>query len=192
MWPLGKLAQLLHVSHTSAFARCLLAVPGILAGTGLAALCYRLAGPGRARGFAGAAARASPALLYVTGVWKQMDMVYLFFSGGLLCRAGKAAYPCGGPLLGARRWPLKPQALILGPVLAVCVLAHAWFHPRRHAALFPGRRRQGARPCARTYCGLPFFGFSGLLAGLWEKYFPPRKATPASLSAANWFFPAGR
>ena len=188
LWPLGKLAQLLHVSHTSAFARCLLAVPGILAGTGLAALCYRLAGPGRARGFLlGAAAGASPALLYVTGVWKQMDMVYLFFLvacfAALEKRRTLAAALCWGAALA-----LKPQALILGPVLAVCVLAHAWFHPRRHAALFRAAGAGAAALVPALVCGLPFFGFSGLLAGLWEKYFSTAQSYPyASLSAANWF-----
>ena len=110
LWPLGKLAQLLHISHASAFARCLLAAPGILAGVGLAALCYRLAGPGRARGFVlGVAAGASPALLYVTGVWKQMDMVYLLFLVACFAALGKrrlfAAALCWGAALA-----LKPQA----------------------------------------------------------------------------------
>lgn len=188
LWPLGKLAQLLQLSHTSAFARCLLAVPGILAGTGLAALCYRLAGPGRARGFLlGVAAGASPALLYVTGVWKQMDMVYLFFLAACFAALEKrrtlAAALCWGAALA-----LKPQALILGPVLAVCVLARAWFQPRRRAALCRAAGAGAAALVPVLVCGLPFFGFSGLLAGLWEKYFSTAQSYPyASLSAANWF-----
>lgn len=105
LWPLGKLAQLLHISHASAFARCLLAAPGILAGVGLAALCYRLAGPGRARGFVlGVAAGASPALLYVTGVWKQMDMVYLLFLVACFAALGKRRL-LPQRSAGAQRWP---------------------------------------------------------------------------------------
>ena len=168
LWPLGKLAQLLHISHASAFARCLLAAPGILAGMGLAALCYRLAGPGRARGFVlGVAAGASPALLYVTGVWKQMDMVYLLFLVACFAALGKrrffAAALCWGAALA-----LKPQALILGPVLAVCVLADAWYSPKRLAALGRAAGAGAAALVPALVCGLPFFGGSGLLPGLFE------------------------
>ena len=188
LWPLGKLAQLLHISHARAFARCLLAAPGILAGVGLAALCYRLAGPGRARGFVlGVAAGASPALLYVTGVWKQMDMVYLLFLVACFAALGKrrlfAAALCWGAALA-----LKPQALILGPVLAVCVLADAWYSPKRLAALGRAAGAGAAALVPALVCGLPFFGVSGLLPGLFEKYFSTAQSYPyASLSAANWF-----
>lgn len=190
LWPLGKLAQLLHVSHTSAFARCLLAVPGILAGTGLAALCYRLAGPGRARGFLlGAAAGASPALLYVTGVWKQMDMVYLFFLvacfAALEKRRTLAAALCWGAALA-----LKPQALILGPVLAVCVLAHAWFHPRRHAALFRAAGAGAAALVPALVCGLAFLRlFRAACGAVGKNIFPPRKATPTPALVRQTGFP---
>lgn len=188
LWPLGKLAQLLQLSHTSAFARCLLAVPGILAGTGLAALCYRLAGPGRARGFLlGVAAGASPALLYVTGVWKQMDMVYLFFLAACFAALEKrrtlAAALCWGAALA-----LKPQALILGPCwLCACWRAHG--SNRGAAPRFAGPQAPERPPLCPCLCAAcPFFGFSGLLAGLWEKYFSTAQSYPyASLSAANWF-----
>lgn len=188
LWPIGKLALWLQFSYTGAFARCLLAIPGIAAGIGLAVLCYRLAGPGRATGFAaGTIAGASPALIYVTGVWKQLDLVYLFFLVACFAVLQRKRLFAAAALWGIAL-AFKPQALMLGPVLAACALAQAWYSSRRIAGL-------GRVVCAGALalvpalvCGVPFFGVSGLWRGLLEKYFSTAQSYPyASLSAANWF-----
>ncbi len=188
LWPIGKLALWLQLNYTGSFARCIIAAPGIAANVGIAFLCYRLAGPRHARGFiTGTIVGACPALFYVAGVWKQMDTVYLFFLAACFVFLQKKNIWAAAILWGIAL-ALKPQALILGPVLAICILAQAWYSTRRAAAL-------GHAVCAGVLslvpaliCGIPFFGFSGLGSGLLEKYFSTAQSYPyASLSAANWF-----
>ncbi len=110
-----------------------------------------------------------------------------FVSGCLLCRAGENGAFCRSALLGRSAGP-EPQALILGPVLAVCVLADAWYSPKRLAALGRAAGAGAAALVPALVCGLPFLGFRGFCPACLKNISPQRKSYPyASLSAANWF-----
>lgn len=188
LWPLGKLAQLLQLSHTSAFARC---PAGCARNPGRDRAGRPVLPPCRARPcarlFAGRCRRGQPCAFVCDRRVEADGYGVSVFSGGLLCRAGKATHPCGALCWGAAL-ALKPQALILGPCwLCACWRAHG--SNRGAAPRFAGPQAPERPPLCPCLCAAcPFFGFSGLLAGLWEKYFSTAQSYPyASLSAANWF-----
>lgn len=135
-----------------------------------------------------------PMMLFDTAVWKQVDGA---FSLPLI-----ACFV----LLEDRRWlqsallygvalAIKPQALIAGPVLALCFLAGI---TRESDVL--GRLRALGRTVASALialavpmaAGLPFFGVTDLLPSLWEKYLGTASSYPyATVNAFNWFAALG-
>ncbi len=135
-----------------------------------------------------------PMMLFDTAVWKQVDGA---FSLPLI-----ACFV----LLEDRRWlqsallygvalAIKPQALIAGPVLALCFLAGI---TRESDVL--GRLRALGRTAASALialavpmaAGLPFFGVTDLLPSLWEKYLGTASSYPyATVNAFNWFAALG-
>ncbi len=138
----------------------------------------------------------NPLFRFDTGIWKQIDgavMVPL-----LLCVW----------LLEKRRWlpaaalyglalAIKPQALLAGPVLAVCFLAgvaDAWGGGARARLRAVGRCAGGAAlalAVPRGF-GLPFFGAARLLPSLAAKYFSTASGYPyATINAFNWFAALG-
>ncbi len=118
----GKIARLLGIGYGNKAMGLLLSVVPIACDLAAAALIGRIAVRycGAPVGLAAAASAAfCPALLYDTGIWKQMDGVLCFLMVAcfwLLCQkkwlAGAAVY---GLALA-----VKPQPLLLGPALAVC------------------------------------------------------------------------
>lgn len=135
-----------------------------------------------------------PMMLFDTAVWKQVDGA---FSLPLI-----ACFV----LLEDRRWlqsallygvalAIKPQALIAGPVLALCFLASI-----ARESDVPGRLRALGRTVASALialavpmaAGLPFFGVTDLLPSLWEKYLGTASSYPyATVNAFNWFAALG-
>ncbi len=123
----GKIARLLGIGYGNKAMGLLLSVIPIACDLATAALIGRIAVRycGAPVGLATAASAAfCPALLYDTGIWKQMDGVLCFLMVAcfwLLCQkkwlAGAAVY---GLALA-----VKPQPLLLGPALAVCFAAAA-------------------------------------------------------------------
>lgn len=122
LWFVGKIAALFSLDLTGkAFTLLLAAVP-ILCDVGTAMLIWyigmRFLDEKRALRLAMMAAFCPP-LLYDTAVWKQVDGVFtlcILLVFWLLCR--KRYLPSA--LLYGLALAIKPQALLLGPVLAVC------------------------------------------------------------------------
>ncbi len=133
----------------------------------------------------------NPLLLYDTGVWKQIDGAFALPL--LLCFL----------LLEQRRYlpaavwfglalAIKPQALLFGPVLAVCFLAGIALEKDKYRALgrcFGGAALALVPPLA---AGLPFFGAVQLVPKLIEKYTGTMSGYPyASINAFNWLAALG-
>ena len=134
-----------------------------------------------------------PLTLYDTGVWKQIDGAFALPL--LLCfllLEGKRYLPaalCYGVALA-----IKPQALLAGPVLALCFLigileAHRQGGAKAALAAV-GKTLGGAALalCPPLLAGLPFYGVQGLFGSLFEKYIGTSSSYPyASINAFNWF-----
>lgn len=198
LWVLGAVALLRRLLHSgTVLDRVLLALVPALCDCGCTALIWEV---GRRHIREEKAVRRlalfaafCPVMLFDTGVWKQIDGVFALPL--LLCFA----------LLERRRWlpaalcygialAVKPQALLAGPVLAVCFLAGV-------PGAKPGRRLQAVLriPAGAAIAllppllaGLPFFGMRGLVSGLLEKYFGTATSYPyATINAFNWFMALG-
>ena len=110
-----------------------------------------------------------PLLLFDTAVWKQIDGAFALPL--LLCfyLLEKRRYLPAAVLYGVAL-AIKPQALLFGPVLAVCFLAAIVQEENRFRAFlrcFGGAALALFPPLA---LGLPYFGLTNLLPKLLEKY----------------------
>lgn len=198
---IGRLMRLFGLQFTQKPAAMLMALPPILCDLGLTALVYSIGKKnlGRRAGlWLAALAAFCPALLFDSAVWRQIDGVLC------LCMAGVFW------LLEQKRWlpaaflygialAVKPQPLLLGPVLAVCFLQPLFAAGREKdpAKKAPARRRAltngllGALlpPLA---AGLPFRPHGGLLALLAEKYWGTAQSYPyAGINACNLYAALG-
>ncbi len=199
LWVLGAAALLrraLGLPYGGAGARVLLALVPAACDAAITALVFwtgRRRMPDRPRfvWYVTLFTAFDPLLFYATGVWGQVDSAYLLPL--LLCFC----------LLEEKRWlpaalaygaalAVKPQALLAGPVLAVCFAAAV-------ADAVPQGRRAVGRAVGRIFGGaalalapaavlaLPFFGAAGLVPGLLEKYLGTGTSYPyASVNAFNW------
>lgn len=171
---LGKIAQLLSIPYGSKALAVLLSLVPIGCDLGLAFLLYKIGtqnfGPKAGRYFAAFAAFCPP-LLYDTGVWKQVDGVLCFLMVLCFWLLSQRRFVWGAAVFGLAL-AIKPQPLLLGPVLAVCFLQEVL-------------RQKDARSVRRAVgtcfaglavslgvvliCALPY-GFSQGLGWLVEKY----------------------
>jgi dolichyl-phosphate-mannose-protein mannosyltransferase len=149
-----------------------------------------------------------PALLFDTAIWKQIDGAFLLPM--LLCvlfleeqRYYRSALAFGIALA------IKPQALLLGPVMAATFLIpviNAASHGGRASAVAAKSETVAAESESLTAAilrvitgtaialapalllGLPFFGFSNLIPGLIAKYTETSASYPyATVNAFNFF-----
>lgn len=128
MWVLrflGWLAEILGIPYGSALHALYIKIPAILADTGLACLAYKLAGkhgwsPRRALAFAAIIA-LNPVLSFLTGGWGQVDSILILalLAPFYLIRDNKRIL--AGAVYGLAIL-IKPQALMMGPVLAAVYL----------------------------------------------------------------------
>lgn len=132
-----------------------------------------------------------PLMLFDTGVWKQIDGA--FSLPLLLCfllLEGKKYLPAA--LLYGVALAIKPQALLAGPVLAVCFLlgiAADRDKPRAVGRVLGGAALALVPP---LLAGLPFYGFRELIPRLLEKYFGTVIGYPyATINAFNWMAALG-
>ena len=128
LWPAGKIISLFDLPYDSGLAALALGVIPVICDIVSALLIGQIAkqyaGP-KAGAMFTACAAFCPALLYDTGVWKQID--------GVLCLLMVA---CFWLLMKNRRLAaavvfglalaVKPQPLLLGPVFAVCYVVAAF------------------------------------------------------------------
>lgn len=125
LWGVGALLRLFHLQLPQVGAVLVMAIPPMVCDLALAVVIWKIGqkhlGQRQALWLAAFGAFC-PALLYDTGVWKQVDGViclFLVLTFWLLEEKKflLAAFTYG---LGLA---LKPQALLLGPVLALCFLS---------------------------------------------------------------------
>lgn len=191
---------LLGVTGDSVPGRVLLALVPSLCDCAMAALVYREAlhgvkDPAQARRM-GIFTAFCPLLLFATGVWKQVDAAFalpLLVCFWLLERRRylPAAFLYGVALA------IKPQALLAGPVLALCFVlgvADAVSRDRKAVARAVGRIFGGAALALAVplAAALPFYGPVRLLPALAQKYFATASGYPyATINAFNWFAALG-
>ena len=198
LWLAAALRSALGIASGSGLSRLILAVVPAACDCACAALVWQAA----VRHLPDPAARRrltlftafSPLLLFATGVWGQVDAALTLPL--LACFA----------LLEQKRWlpaaflygvalAIKPQALLAGPVLAVCFLAGILAAPGRGGKLrMAGRTLAGAALALAPalLAGLPFFGITGLVPGLVAKYVDTSGSYPyAAVNAFNWFAALG-
>ncbi|HJD20778.1 MAG TPA: phospholipid carrier-dependent glycosyltransferase [Candidatus Gemmiger faecigallinarum] len=198
LWLAAALRSALGIAAGSGLSRLLLAVVPAACDCACAALIWQAAvrhlpDPAAQRRLTLFAA-FSPLLLFATGVWGQVDAALTLPL--LACFA----------LLEQKRWlpaallygvalAIKPQALLAGPVLAVCFLAGIAAAPDRTARLRAIGRTAGGAALALLpvlAAGLPFFGPADLIPGLLSKYTATAGGYPyATINAFNWFAALG-
>ena len=132
-----------------------------------------------------------PLLLFDTAVWKQIDGAFALPL--LLCfyLLEKRRYLPAAVLYGVAL-AIKPQALLFGPVLAVCFLVAIVQEENRFRAFlrcFGGAALALFPPLA---LGLPYFGLTNLLPKLLEKYAGTAASYPyATINGFNWLAALG-
>ena len=192
--------SLFGLAGDSAVSRVLLALVPSACDCAIAALVYReaLQGVGdRPQALRmGLFTAFCPLMLFATGIWKQVDAAFalpLVLCFWLLERRRflPAAFLYGVALA------IKPQALLAGPVLALCFLlgaADAVGQGSKALARAVGRIFGGAALALAVplAAGLPFYGPARLIPALIEKYITTTSGyLYASVNAFNWFAALG-
>lgn len=194
LWLVGELRAALHLGFEDKGTYLLLTLLPALcdcAGAGLVWWAGRRSGADdRAVLLLSAFTAFDPLLLFDTAAWKQIDGA--FSLPLLLCflllerRRWLPAALCYGAALA-----IKPQALIAGPVLAVCFLVPLFTRRDKAAGLARCLLGAAAALLPPLLAALPFFGIAGL-GGLWDKYFGTASSYPyASVNAFNWLAALG-
>lgn len=191
LWAAGKAARVLGLAYQSKGLALVLGAVPILCDLGLAALVWRIArrflGGPRALRLAAFAAFCPP-LLYDTGVWKQVDGVFALALVEAFWLLHEKKYLPAAAVYGLAL-AIKPQALLLGPVLAVCFLAPLLTQRQPRGALrVLGRTALGAGISVAVVwlCSLPFQGAQQPAGWLLEKYTGTVNSYPyASLNGFN-------
>ena len=187
----GKMMELLQVHYLQKKALLLLAFVPTLADVALVWVLYHIARPGHGHRLAvrfAAAAAFCPVLLFNTAVWKQIDSVFALVVVLCFWMLEQGRYLPGAALYGLAL-AIKPQALLAGPVLAVCFLRPllaAKTNPQRVSAVKNGALGVMCAVLPPCLLGLPFWGLAGLVEGLVTKYFTTTSSYPyASVNAFN-------
>ena len=195
LWVLGLVGAIraaLHIAYESKWTYFLLALVPSLCDCGLAWLVYRTAkrsswGVKEHTALVLTAFTAfNPLMLFDTGVWKQIDGAFALPLVLCFVLLEQRRYLPAAVLYGVAL-AIKPQALLFGPVLAVCYLAAITLEKDRLRAF--GRCFGGAAlallPPLLT--GLPFFGVVQLIPKLIDKYTGTMSGYPyATINAFNW------
>ena len=198
LWVLGLVGAIraaLHIAYESKWTYFLLALVPSLCDCAAAALVYTTARRAELREHAAMILAAftafNPLMLFDTAVWKQIDGAFTLPL--LLCflLLEQRRYLPAAVLYGVAL-AIKPQALLFGPVLAVCYLAAIALEKDRLRAF--GRCFGGAAlallPPLLT--GLPFFGVVQLIPKLIDKYTGTMSGYPyAAINAFNWLAALG-
>ena len=200
LWVLGLVGAIraaLHIAYESKWTYFLLALVPSLCDCGLAWLVYRAA-KRSSRGVKEHTALVltaftafNPLMLFDTGVWKQIDGAFALPLVLCFVLLEQRRYLPAAVLYGVAL-AIKPQALLFGPVLAVCYLAAITLEKDRLRAF--GRCFGGAAlallPPLLT--GLPFFGVVQLIPKLIDKYTGTMSGYPyATINAFNWLAALG-
>ena len=186
----GKLLGLLKLSFTEPAAWLVMSLPPILSAGGIVWVLWRIGLPRigeKAALRVAAFAAFGPSLVYCTGVWMQIDEVF--------CLLILLAFRCiaEGRFFAGCVWygvalTVKPQALLAGPVLAVCALAPLLERGLAPDALVKAAKRGfGGAACALAPVALlmPVYGVGP--GWMLEKYAGTTQSYPyATINAFNW------
>lgn len=195
LWLVGAGMKLFQLSYLQKSAAVLLCLVPSLADCAIAAVLYRLSEPRwgqRCALWFAAAAAFCPVLLYDAAVWKQIDGPFALLI--LLCFALLEQGTSRRSMLSAAVYyglalAVKPQALLAGPVLAVCFLrplVQGRDAKSRRAALSTLALGVACALAPVVLCALPFYGFGALGSGLARRYFSTAQSYPyASIDAFN-------
>ncbi len=198
LWVLGLVGAIraaLHIAYESKWTYFLLALVPSLCDCAAAALVYTTARRAELREHTAMILAAftafNPLMLFDTAVWKQIDGAFALPL--LLCflLLEQRRYLPAAVLYGVAL-AIKPQALLFGPVLAVCYLAAIATEQDRLRAF--GRCFGGAALALLPplVTGLPFFGLAQLAPKLLEKYTSTMSGYPyATINAFNWLAALG-
>lgn len=185
--PVGALLRGLHIQAETKAAALMLGLLPALADVGLAALIWRIARPKMAAQLAfrlAALAAFAPGLWYCSSVWGQVDSLFLLPLTACFWLMEEGYYLPAAALYGTAL-AIKPQALLLAPVMAVCYLLHY----KKELVKIPLGALLALLP--PVLCGLPFYG-AGVLPGLWERYFTTAESYPyATINGFNWMAALG-
>ena len=200
LWVLGLVGAIraaLHIAYESKWTYFLLALVPSLCDCGLAWLVYRTA-KRSSRGVKEHTALVltaftafNPLMLFDTGVWKQIDGAFALPLVLCFVLLEQRRYLPAAVLYGVAL-AIKPQALLFGPVLAVCYLAAITLEKDRLRAFVRcfGGAALALLPPLLT--GLPFFGVVQLIPKLIDKYTGTMSGYPyATINAFNWLAALG-
>lgn len=191
LWLLGEIAGLFHLSMGSNAFLVLLQLIPMLCDAAIAVVVWRISAEATTeKGALVTAAMVAfcPALLYNTGVWKQVDSVFILVLLLVFWLLNQKKYLPAALLFGLAL-AIKPQALLYGPVLAVC-FAVPLLSQKKFADISTTIRNAALGAVAALgvvfVAGVPFasgFDFSWLI----DKYFGTMESYPyASVNAFNF------
>lgn len=188
LWLLGKLGELLGLSYGSSGYALLVKIPGILADLCAAYVVWRMASKrmGSRMGLMLAAAvLLNPVMAFTSGGWGQIDQILaLLLLASIWLFTEEKLELCG--LVYGLAILVKPQALMVGPLLAVAYFAYLYDH-RSAKAL---GRVVASVLIAVGLILLLSLPFKGTQSGLWilDKYLGTATSYPyASIEAFNLF-----
>ncbi len=195
LWGVGWAMDLFHLALPQKGALVLMALPTILCDLGMAVLVWRIGRrylDDRRALWLAAFIAWNPALIYDTAVWKQLDGLLCFFllAAFWLLEQQKmlpAAFLYGVAL------SMKPQALLLGPILALCFLRpllpkQGERQNRVGVAKAVGQGIAGALVALIPLflSAIPFAGIAGAPELLWKNYASATQNYPyATVNACN-------
>lgn len=208
LWLVGRLMGIFHLAYTQKSAALLMALVPILCELGLAALVYAIGQKnlGRRAGLWLAALTAfCPAFLFNSAVWRQIDGVLCLCMAGAFWLLEQKRYLPAAFLYGVGL-AIKPQPLLLGPVLAVCFLQPLLWPAADGASAKDAAADRAARLRALKNgalgalaalvpplaAALPFGPLGSLPALLAQKYWGTAQSYPyASINACNLYAALG-
>lgn len=187
------------IAYESPWTSFLLALIPAVCDCAAVALLYavssRYMGQGRAQRCLVLFAAFCPLTLFDTGIWKQIDGAFALPL--LLCfwLLEERRYLPAALLYGVAL-AIKPQALLAGPVLAICFLAAVADAVRSGKSpakpigqIFGGAALALVPPLA---VGMPFYGIKNLIPSLLDKYITTASGYQyATINAFNWFMALG-
>ena len=198
LWVLGLVAalrELFHAAYESRLTYLLLALVPAVCDCVTAALVWHIGQqkhPGSRMPLLLAAFTAfDPLMLFDTGVWKQIDGAFALPLLACFWLLEEKHYLSAALLYGLAL-AIKPQALLFGPVLAVCFLAAIAVEENTFRSVLRCLGGAALALAAPLVIGVPYFGLRELIPRLLEKYIGTAGSYPyATVNGFNWLAALG-
>ncbi len=197
LWLVNAFMSLFRTNYLEPLAQALLVLVPACADVALGGVLYFVA---RRAGHEKIALRMAafvsfcPMFWYDTAVWKQIDGVFALLLVGAFYLIAQQKWLLGAALYGLAL-AVKPQALMAGPVLAICFLL-PFFFAKDRKELFVALKNAALGVVAALaplyLCALPFFGFGNTTLSLYQLYATTASSYPyASVNAFNFIAACG-